>query len=75
MSAQERLTTSGSYVLEPSIENARGNNNGYDLSHLLLFLRVRWKIIAVTAFVVVALAVGVISQLTPLYTANAVVML
>lgn len=75
MSAQERLTTSGSYVLEPSIENARDDYNGYDLSHLLLFLRVRWKIIAVTAFVVVALAVGIISQLTPLYTANAVVML
>jgi polysaccharide biosynthesis transport protein len=62
----------------PVLEDGDGHlpqEPGIQLLDLLRIVRTRWQMIAGTVAIVMALTVVVVFELTPLYTANAVVML
>ncbi len=74
MNIQNGLRQDLSPVSEPGDEQL-GGNSGFRLVDLLHVLRVRWQIIVGTAVIIMAVTLVVLFQLTPLYRANAVVML
>ena len=63
------------FLSEQNNEPRSGDDGGFMLLDFLHILRLRSKIIVGTALVAVALVTTVVMQLTPLYTATAVVML
>ena len=64
-----------SFVPEPQTETQFGEEAGFNLLDFLRVVRIRRKVILGVAATVVALVIVIVLQLTPRYTATAVVML
>jgi exopolysaccharide transport family protein len=76
MTVQKNLPSVESFVPEPQNETQFGEpEGGFSLLDLLRVIRVRRKIIIGTTAIVFALVTAIVTQLTPLYTGTAVVML
>ena len=75
MTVQTNMSPSEASFPEQQSETPIGEEGGFNLLDFLRIVRVRRKIILGTAATVVALVTVIVMQLTPLYTATAVVML
>jgi uncharacterized protein involved in exopolysaccharide biosynthesis len=76
MTMERKVFGTPAVPLEQGADADQGDfGGGFDLAALLQMLRVRQKIIAGTAAVVVAITAVVVFHMTPLYDAGALVML
>lgn len=75
MTIENRLPVTENFVQEPQTETQLAEVSGFSLLDLLRIVQVRRKIILGAAAVVVALVTVIVMEMTPLYSATAVVML
>lgn len=75
MTIENRIPVAESFAQEPQTETQFGEEAGFNLQDLLRIIQVRRKIILGTAAIIVALVTVVVMEMTPLYSATAVVML
>src|SRR5215472_14192900 len=75
MTLQRRIPTEDVLQIEDPAAQAPSLEPFFDLTHILKLLRVRWPIVFGTALIVTALTALSVYRMTPLYTANALVIL
>src|SRR5260221_2818388 len=75
MTLQRRIPTEDVLQIEDAAAQSPATEPFFDLSHILKLLRVRWPIVFGTALIVTALTALSVYRMTPLYTANALVIL
>jgi exopolysaccharide transport family protein len=75
MTIEKSIPIAESFAQDPQTETQFGEERGFSLLDLLRIIRVRRKIIVGTAAIVVALVTVIVLEMTPLYSATAVVML
>lgn len=75
MTVQKNVPVTESFIPDQQTETQSVEEPGFNLLDLLRIIRVRRKIILGTAAIVIAVVTAVVMEMTPLYTATAVVML
>lgn len=75
MNVQKNVSSAETYMASPQADPSFEDDAGFSLIDLLRVVRVRRRIIIGTAALVIALVTIIVTQLTPLYSATAVVML
>ncbi len=75
MTVQKNVPVTEEFIPEPQTETQFGDDGDFNLLGLLRIIRVRRKIILGATAVVMALVTVIVMEMTPLYTATAVVML
>ncbi len=75
MTVQKNVPVTESFIPDQQTETQSAEEPSFSLLDLLRIIRVRRKIIVGTAAIVIAVVTVVVTEMTPLYTATAVVML